>query len=152
MTVPQASGTPLRYGIPDVEVDKPKGGTINPATFVGHSLVVVFLPAGDAAAQRETDAYCRRARAFSQSDAWLLFIAPTANPSESVIAGCHAIGIDPEGLVWRAFLGLLERDSVGPREAGGVFLFSRGGGLERCWFGRGHADAVAGELIRPTDW
>jgi peroxiredoxin len=30
------------YGIPDIELPLPKGGTVNPSDFAGHELVVLF--------------------------------------------------------------------------------------------------------------
>ena len=44
--------TKPNYGIPDIELTLPKGGTVNPTDFIGHELVVLFCPLDHGAAAR----------------------------------------------------------------------------------------------------
>lgn len=140
----------LRFGIPDLELGCPDGRTVNPATFVGHQLIVLFLPLKEAAAIRELGEYGRHAQQFSDNDAWLLNIVNEAKPSLAVRGGCHALAIDPRNEAWRAFERLAEHRRVHPREDGAVYLFARGGGLQRAWPGPGHAQDVVRELRSPA--
>jgi peroxiredoxin len=142
----------LRYGIPDLELPCAKGGTLSPATFVGHQLIVLFLPTNDSMAAAEIGDYARHAQALSDSDAWLLGIIETADPSSTVLEGCHALATDPQSVAWNAFGGLLKEATSQERADGAVYLFGRGGGLQRVWFGSGHAKDIVQELQHRSDW
>lgn len=140
----------LRFGIPDLELGCPDGRSVNPATFVGHQLIVLFLPVEEAAAVRELGDYASYAQEFADNDAWVLNIVSEVRPSLAVRGGCHALVIDPRNEAWRAFERLVEHRPAPPRAGGAVFLFSRGGGLQRAWAGPGHAQDVVRELVRPA--
>ena len=138
----------LRCGIPDVDLACASGGTINPASFAGHRLIVLFLPDNESAASRELEDYSRCAADFVACDAWLL---PVSN-QHMASAASHAVplvtAIDPEQIAWAAFQ-RLAKGARYEREDGAVFLFGRGGDLDQAWFGRGNAHKVASELKRP---
>ena len=140
----------LRFGIPDIELSCPDGRSVNPSTFVGHQLVVLFLPLEEGAAVREIGDYASFAQDFLDNDAWVLNIVKEANPSFAVRGGCHALASDPNDEAWRAFGRLGERRRSRPRKGGAVYLFGRGGGLMRAWSGPGHARDVVRELHGPA--
>lgn len=58
-----------RYGIPDVELQKPGGGTVNPANFIGHEIVVLFCPADREEAARDVAQYALHMKDLCDSDA-----------------------------------------------------------------------------------
>lgn len=139
----------LRYGIPNIALPRVVGGEINPADFAGHELVVFFCPSDPAAAAREIEEYRSRAGAFQDRGAWLV----------GVLSGCLAVRPDPpagtshitlardtEGQGWAAFEALLDVDQRTEEMQGGVFLFDRGGCLNRAWARTGHAQDVLCEL------
>lgn len=140
----------LRFGIPDLELSCPDGRSVNPSTFVGHQLVVLFLPLEEGAAVREIGDYARFAQGFSDNDVWVLNIVKEAKPSLAVRGACHALASDPHDEAWRAFERLADRRRSSPRKGGAVYLFGRGGGLMRAWSGPGHAHDVVRELHRQT--
>ena len=43
----------LSFGIPDIDLPRHGGGTVNPGDFAGHPLIVVFCPTDPAAVARE---------------------------------------------------------------------------------------------------
>jgi hypothetical protein len=132
----------LRYGVPDVEFGCAKGGTLNPSKFVGHQLLVLFLPTAEEAAVRELQSYSELARDFAENDAWLMGVAHESAPSPALVDRCQ------QG--WRAFERLLNPHEPHKREEGGAYLFGRGGNLQRAWFGPSHASDVVEELTRPS--
>lgn len=136
----------LNFGIPDIDLPWSCGGTVNPSCFVGHQLVVLFLP--DDAKQRtaELTAYGTVANEFTETDAWFLAIAlGDANvPSER-----HSmpVAVDGEGGAWHAFKKLAGPAAKLDRDKGAAFQFTRGGALHRVWPGPGHAREVMDELL-----
>ena len=139
----------LRFGIPDLELNCVRGGTINPAAFVGHELTVLFLPADETAAIRQLQDYRQHAHHFSDCDAWVLDIVQEQEPSAAILAASPALALDPEHIAWNAFERLLSAGVRHPWQMGGVYLFGRGGGLQRAWFGTSGADEVVRELNAP---
>ena len=135
--------TKPNYGIPDIELPLPKGGTVNPTDFIGHELVVLFCPSDRTAAARELEDYNRHADQFSYNDAWMIAVCDDA---ETLPASRMTIAADPDLAAWRAFRECLDPPTQLPREDGAVFLFGRGGCVTRAWPGSGHADGVAIEL------
>ena len=130
-----------RYGIPDVELQKPGGGTVNPADFIGHEIVVLFCPADREEASRDVADYALHMRDLCDSDAWIIGICDEAElPCEHA---SFTMARDRDRLAWDAFHALQNSRKGTPREAGAVFLFDRGGGLRRSWDGSGHASDVA---------
>lgn len=132
-----------RYGIPDVELPKVGGGTVNPADFVGHEVVVLFCPSDAEAAARDVADYVLHLKDYCDSDAWVFGIcdmeqAPCTHPEASL-----TMALDEQRLAWHAFQDLLEPEQRAPREQGAVFLFDRGGGFRRSWAGSAHAADVA---------
>ena len=131
------------HGLPDVELPLPGGGTVNPADFAGHELVVLFSPMDQDAAARELADYNRYAREFSYNDAWMIAVG---DPSGTEPASRFTLAREPDAAAWQAFGESLDPPATLPREGGGVFLFGRGGCLTRAWQGPGHAQEVAEEL------
>ena len=132
-----------RYGIPDVELPRAGGGTVNPADFVGHEVIVLFCPIDPEAAERDVADYVLHSNDFCESDAWVIGICDEEQPSCTHPEEPLTMALDEQGLAWRAFQDLLEPRRQTPREKGGVFLFDRGGGFRRSWAGSGHAADVA---------
>lgn len=131
------------YGIPDIELPLPKGGTVNPTNFVGHELVVLFCPLDRGAAARELADYDHYADQFSYNDAWMIAVC---DDTDDLPASRIAIAGDPDLDAWRVFGESLDKPGRLSREEGAVFLFGRGGCLTRAWQGSGHVNDVVGEL------
>lgn len=131
------------YGIPDLELPLPQGGTVNPSDFAGHELVVLFLPLDRVAAERELANYNRSAAQLSYNDAWLIAVGDDAgNTPASRMTMAREPGPGP----WRAFGDSMDPPRQLSRNEGGVFLFGRGGCLTRAWQGPGHVAEVVAEL------
>lgn len=138
---------PLKYGIPDIELPRAVGGTVNPSCFAGHALAVVFCPADRAAEVRELDDYARHASQFTGYDAWVLTVGGAAANLSASEACRVAAASDPDGRAWDAF-----RAMAGPavplkRDDGATFLFGRGGALQHVWTGPGHAADLRNQLV-----
>lgn len=133
----------LNYGIPDIELPLPEGGTVNPSDFAGHELVVLFCPLDRVAAARELADYNRHADQLSNNDAWMVAVCddPKTLPASRI-----TLAADPDLGAWRAFGECLDPPEQIPRGGGAAFLFGRGGCLTRVWQGPGHVDDVVKEL------
>lgn len=136
----------LKFGIPNIELPWSDGGTVNPSCFVGHQLVVLFLPVGTKEQAEELTAYDKVADEFADSDTWLLTISKSA-ASDSLRCPNIPIALDPDGTAWQAFVKLAEAGTKLKRDNGAAFLFTRGGALCRVWPGHGHTRAVMDELL-----
>jgi peroxiredoxin len=141
----------LRYGIPDIDLPRVDGGEINPSELIGHDFVVFFCPADRAAAVREIEDYRSRSEDFEKCGAWLIGVLTDRH--EELPAGPAdephlPVARDPDGAAWAAFESLLDPESCSAKEAGGTFLFARGGCLARAWPGSGHAADALCELRR----
>ena len=136
-------GANSRYGIPDIKLPKVGGGSVNPADFVGHGLIVLFCPGDAEAAEREVADYVLHLKDYCDSDAWVIGICDMERVSCMHPESSLTMAFDEERLAWRAFQDFLEPAQRTPREQGAVFLFDRGGGLRRSWAGSGHAADVA---------
>jgi peroxiredoxin len=132
-----------RYGIPDVELPKAGGGTVNPADFVGHEVIVLFCPTDPETAERDVAEYGLHLNDYCESDAWIIGICDKERPSCTHPEDSLTMALDGQRLAWRVFQDLLKRGRQTPREQGAVFLFDRGGGFRRSWAGSGHAADVA---------
>lgn len=139
-------GSRLNFGIPDIDLPWTCGGTVNPSCFVGHQLLVLFLP--DDAQQRtaELAAYKKVASEFAGTDAWFLAVAqgdaPVPSDRQSI-----PVAMDRNGGAWRAFEKLAGPATKFDRDKGAAFLFTRGGAFHRGWPGQGHAREVLAELL-----
>lgn len=140
----------LRYGIPDVGLERLGGGTINPSWFAGHELVVFFCPADPAAAAAEIASYAQRSEEFAKCDAWLIGVRSDEGCQDEPVHDPITIALDPSGAGWAAFESLLDPAARTAEAAGGTFLFYRGGRLGRACQGAGHA-AEALEALRARD-
>ena len=132
-----------RYGIPDVELQRPGGVTVNPADFAGHQLVVLFCPADREAAALDVADYALHMKDLCDTDAWIIGICDEKEPRCGHGASSFTMARDSERLAWDAFQNLLGPRDRTSRDEGAVFLFDRGGGLRRSWAGSGHASDVA---------
>ena len=132
-----------RYGIPDVELERPGGATVNPADFAGHELVVLFCTTDRDDAVRDVADYALHMKDLCDTDAWIIGICDEKEPPCEHEAGTVTMARDSERLAWDDFQDLLGPRQRTSREKGAVFLFDRGGGLRRSWAGSGHASDVA---------
>lgn len=117
------------YGIPDIELPLATGGTVNPAYFVGHELVVLFCPLDRVAAARELADFNRHADQLSYNDAWMIAVC---DDTKTLPATRMTLAEDPDLSAWKAFGESLDPPEQLPREEGAVFLFGRGGCLTRA--------------------
>jgi peroxiredoxin len=129
----------LNFGIPNIDLERSSGGKVNPSSFAGHQLVVLFLPETLGSQAAELESYGECSDALCTTDAVLLVVASNA------VDTTRPIALDPNGKAWRAFLEIAESANVERRE-GAAFYFTRGGAFHRVWPGRGHASEVVAEL------
>lgn len=139
----------LKFGIPDIELACSEGRKINPSSFAGHSLVVVFCPLDPEQAASEAEAYRRLASKFVAHDAWILAIGEDCGSPPHGATQLLTIS-DADRHAWTAFRDLTDSAETLDRGDGAVFFFSRGGGLHRYWHGSGHAHDVLEELQTPV--
>ena len=131
----------LNFGVPDLDLNWTCGGTVNPSCFVGHPLVVLFLPVAMEEAVAELESFDAVSEEFFGLDAWCLVVA-----RKKLSGSAHSgpIALDANDSAWTRFTRLAKIETA--RERGGIFLFTRGGALHRVWQGRGHAREVLAEL------
>lgn len=136
------STTQLNFGIPDIDLPWTGEGTVNPSSFAGHQLLVLFL--GDDAHEctATLQRYARVADELSRTGAWLLVIANRSVPSDAPMP----IASDPDGKAWSAFRKLSPEADI-DQSLGATFAFTRGGAFHRVWPGCGHIEEVIEELI-----
>ena len=129
------------FGIPDIELRTTSGRTLNPSTFAGHALVMVFCPTSEAAEAAEAAEYKSRGCDFAKFDAWVLTVGERAH-AEGDANGPATLALDPDGNVWTAFSELAGPILKLNRDDGASFLFERGGSLAGVWGGPGRAAEV----------
>jgi len=128
-------GTELKFGIPDMEFLRLSGGTVSPAAFAGHTLVVLFCPRDEAAESAALEQYSKAVCELSAYDAWLLVVVSQDGSSYLEQKCSCAILFDSEGDGWNAFAKLADPEVLLDRDEGATFLFSRGGALHKAWKG-----------------
>ena len=141
--------THLKFGIPDIELTCRLGSTVNPSSFAGHSLVVVFCPSDPEQAANEAEAYRKHASEFVAHDAWILAFGEDCRTAPDGAAQLLTIA-DEDRHAWTAFRDLTDSAETLDRGDGATFLFRRGGGLNRYWHGPGHVHDVLNELAMPA--
>lgn len=136
----QVSGS---HPVPDVQLQRSGGGTVNPADFVGHELVVLFPPEEGRIAARELKDYGSRLAELDKIDAWLLAIC-----DESELQPTNGLVIvhDVNGSAWQAMTECAGAQAILSRDQGAAFVFGRGGSLQKAFAGPGHAAEVLEEL------
>ena len=139
----------LRFGIPNIEVGAALGLKINPSSFAGHELIVLFCPTDPGGAAQERAAYQAHNTDFVERDAWLLTFA---GDGEAIVDGpARNLTIpDRNRRAWVAFRDLATHPEEFDRSSGATFLFTRGGNLRRYWHGPGHVKQVLEELQKPS--
>lgn len=139
----------LKFGIPNIELSCASGAKVNPSSFAGHELVVLFCPLNRGAACEEIATFLAHSAEFVERDAWLLAIAEHGS-EVAIDGGARVLTIpDPRRQAWVAFRDLTAHAEELDRESGATFLFTRGGNLHRYWHGPGHIDEVLAELKNP---
>ena len=139
----------LRFGIPDIELRSASGVAVNPSSFAGHGLVVLFSPSDPAEAAREIGSYERHCAPLVEHDAWVVaFGEERALMAEQGPERILTLA-DPGRLAWDAFRGLTDHPEEFDRARGATFVFTRGGNLHRFWQGPGHVEDVLAELQNP---
>lgn len=131
------------FGIPDIDLPCATGGTVNPSFFVGHELVVLFCPSDRQAASKELADYNLHADQLAYNDAWMVAVC---DPVETSPGSRISLAGDTDFRGWLSFCERLDPDMRPSRDAGAVFLFGRGGCLQRMWEGPGHVTDVVEEL------
>ena len=141
------TGTRLNYGIPDIDLPRPGGGTVNPGNFAGHPLIVVFCPADPTAEAFQLQQCEKRVCDFDDYEAWLITIGREGGAATPKAGSTSASAYDPGDVAWAAFKQVAgARGSELNRTEGATFLFGRGGSLQRAWPGCGHEAEVLAEL------
>lgn len=132
-----------RRRAPDVRLRQAQGGTVSPADFVGHELVVLFPPTATGIAAEELEDYGRCLPELDEIDAWLLAVCDEGDtPPDSRLA----IVQDVDGTAWDAMTACAGVQDVLSRERGAAFIFGRGGSLQEAFVGPGQANAVVDQL------
>lgn len=141
------ASTALRFGIPDIDLCCPSGAVVNPSSFAGHALVVLFCPTDSAEAAGEIGAYRDHCADLVERDAWVLAIGEQCAEEGPDRILCIR---DPQVKAWQAFRRLADPKEALDRKHGATFLFTRGGNLHRFWHGPGHIRDALSELENPT--
>jgi hypothetical protein len=130
------------FGVPHVDLTSQQGGTVNPADFAGHELVMLFCPAEKEAAVAELAAYNALSDALAYNDAYMVAIcgAEAGPPASRIVVSADM------GLAWHALAKCLDGTKKPDPDEGAVLLFGRGGCLTKVWRGVGHANEVAEAL------
>ena len=130
------------YGLPNVNLAGQQGGTVNPADFAGHELVLLFCPAEKEAAAAELTAYNGLSDALAYNDAYMVAVCcPEAgSPASRILTTTDA------ERAWSAVGRCLDGAARPDPKKGAVLLFGRGGCLTRVWRGPGNANEVARSL------
>jgi hypothetical protein len=136
----------LNFGIPNIQLPRSSGGTVNPSCFAGHQLVVLFLPADANQQTAELASYGKLAAGAAGTDSWLLVVGENLHPDLAALTNIP-IATDPEGVAWPAFEKVTRGGAKLDRNQGAAFLFTRGGAFHRAWSGQGHASEVIDELL-----
>jgi len=134
----------LNFGVPNIDLPWSCGGTANPSCFVGHQLLVLFLPTDEREQAAEIESYEILAAELAGTDAWFLVVGtddPKTSPTSSI-----PIALDPNGKAWQVFNKVAKGVNL-DRSKGAVFLFTRGGAFHRVWSGQGHSSEVVQELL-----
>ena len=134
----------LTFGIPNIDLPWSCGGTVNPSSFAGHQLLVLFLPTRQRDAAAEFDSYEKLIDNLAETDAWFLVIGKKASRGSEKQR--IPIATDPNEKAWKAFNKIAKRTDL-DRKEGAAFLFSRGGGFHQVWPGQGHSREVVRELL-----
>ena len=134
----------LNFGIPNIDLPWSCGGTVNPSSFAGHQLLVLFLPADERQQAAEFESYEKLGQELAGTDAWFLVIETEhgQGPQKRKIP----IALDQDEKAWKAFKKVAKRIKL-DRAEGAVFLFTRGGAFHRVWPGYGHSSEVLEELL-----
>lgn len=138
----------LKFGIPDIDLACSPELSINPSSFVGHHLVVLFCSTDAEQGAREIEAYAKHSREFAAEDAWILAFGDQCGLKPQV--GQPLMIADKDRHAWVAFRDLVESPESLDRGDGATFLFGRGAGLRRYWHGSGHVQEVLEELHQPA--
>lgn len=137
----------LNFGIPDIELSCSSGIKVNPASFAGHELIVLFVPRDSP--EQEIAAYRHHCDEFVKRGAWLLVFADDCNAQAGGQRRVLTVA-DPQRHAWVAFRNLTSHPEELGRADGAAFLFTRGGTLHRYWHGSGHVEDVLAELQKPS--
>lgn len=143
------SAAHLKFGVPDIDLPRADGSTINPSVFAGHALLVVFFPTAFEREAAELAEYGKLSPPLSAFDCWLVTVREQAIDEQSVEKRLPVAAIDPDGSAWAAFRAIVSPELELERSEGATFLFARGGSLDRVWPGIGHAKEVMAELAHP---
>lgn len=143
------SAAQLRFGIPDIDLPRTGGGTVNPSAFAGHVLVVVFCPAASEREAAELADYRNLSPGLGAYDGWLVAVSQRPVDGQANESCPAAAAADADGSAWAAFCDIAPPELELDRSEGATFLFARGGSLERAWPGVGHSGEVIEELARP---
>lgn len=141
--------TGLRFGIPDMTFGCAGGPAVNPSSFAGHALVILFCPADPLQAGEEVASYRGHCAELVDQDAWVLAFGAERAALEEGPGRILALE-DPCGGAWDAFRRLADEPGRFARESGATFFFTRGGNLHRSWPGPGHVAEVLSELRNPS--
>ena len=140
--------TPLRFGLPDIELTCSPEVAINPSAFAGHHLIALFCPTDEDEAAQEIAAYRKHSSELVVEDARILAFGNQRAGAPQI--GQPLIIADTDRRAWIAFRDLTDSRETLDRADGAVFLFTRGGGLQRFWHGSGHVLDLLEELRGPA--
>ena len=96
----------LKFGIPDINLACSPELSINPSSFVGHYLVVLFCSTDAEQGAREIEAYAKHSREFAAEDAWILAFGDQCGLKPQV--GQPLMIADQDRHAWVAFRDLVE--------------------------------------------
>jgi hypothetical protein len=125
----------LKYGIPDIALQRLEAGLLNPTDLARRDSIIVLCAADTGEAVEEIEAYRKHAAAFEHARVWVIGVLSDRNvdlPQRTEGEAQIALTVDPANEAWCAFQALLDpaerSSSVKGRfsSAGAVALSARG--------------------------
>lgn len=134
------------FGVPKASVVAVDGKVVDLSVFAGHPLILAFCPVGACGAAGLLHDLSNLADNIAANDAWVIGITddplpPGADDLRLLLAR------DPDARLYAILCDHL-REPSGDLSHGAVFLFGRGGNLQRYWAGQPDAKEVVEELAR----
>jgi peroxiredoxin len=134
------------FGVPKASVVTVDGKVLDLSVFAGHPLILAFCPSGACGAAGLLYDFSNLADRIAANDAWAIGI--TDDPLPPGADDLHLLlARDPDARLYAMLCDHL-REQGADLSQGAVFLFGRGGNLQRYWAGQPDAKEVVEQLAQ----